>query len=208
MGNPTRGQMLTHFDLALELRAHAINGDLARFRSAAHSLAELQPARDLPAEVFLQFGPLRYEARVGQDARTNEAASQAAAEIARTCGDCHAANEVDIPDAPLAPVAPAGAEDLVGHMDGLARVTGLLWAGLVGPSDASWQAGAAALIDAGALPEGLETRLPARDIDFASERLRRLGREASAAAEPEYRVRALSEIWATCSDCHEKLGIR
>lgn len=203
MGSPTRGQMRAHFDLAIELRDYAILGDLTRFRAAATALSDLAPARDLPAEVHLQLGPTRWEARIGSDARTNEAAAQAAAEIARTCGDCHIANDVDMAAAFVARGAPPLPSDDQ-HMAGLSRVTGLLWDGLIGPSNRSWSSGARALIDAGALPGALLASFPARDVEFASERLRRLGREAASAQEPAYRVKALAEIWATCSECHAR----
>jgi mono/diheme cytochrome c family protein len=202
-GSPTRGQMLAHFDLALELRAHAINGDLARFRMAAQELADLDPAHDLPAEIILQLGPMRWEAQAAAGARTVEAAAQGAAEVARTCGDCHAANGVPLGDRFVVGERPPTG-DTEQHMAGLAWITRLLWDGLVGPSDVTWNAGARALAEAGALPDELLTELPERDVRFASDRLQRLAGEAAAAREPEHRVQALGEIWATCSDCHSR----
>ena len=89
-------------------------------------------------------------------------------------------------------------------MTGLARITTPLWDGLVGPSEPSWAVGARGLIEAGALPDALLASFPARDLAFASERLPRLGREAAEAREPDERVRALGEIWATCSECHSR----
>ena len=78
MGSPTRDQMITHFDLALELRSYAIWGDVDAFRSGSGEFANLNPARDLPAEVLLQLGPMRW--------------------VARTCGDGHIANEIPLGD--------------------------------------------------------------------------------------------------------------
>lgn len=203
MGSPTRGQMIAHFDLAIELRGHAIRGDLQRFRSTAQDLADLDPARDLPTDVILQLGPMRWEAQAGASARTNEAAAQAAAEVARTCGDCHLANDAGLGDRFVA-AAPQPSEDTERHMAGLAWTSRLLWEGLAGPSDRAWAAGADALMTGGALPDELLRALPDRDVQFASDRLQRLGREAAEAQEPEYRVRALGEIWATCSECHTR----
>jgi cytochrome c553 len=101
-GTRTQERMLTHFDLALELRTHAISGDLNRFRATAGAIAELGATPDLPAEIFLQFGPLRYEAEVGSEVRTHAAAARATAEIARTCGDCHEANGIELlPELPM-----------------------------------------------------------------------------------------------------------
>ena len=200
MGSPARGQMQAHFDLAVEMRGYAIHGDLERFRATAHDLAELDPARDLSSDLMLQLGPMRWEARAGADARTTEAAARATAEVARTCGECHRANDVALSDRVVV-TPPALDDDTNRHMTGLAWVTGLLWEGLIVPSDAAWAVGAEALIDYGVLLE--ET--PARDLRLASGSLRRLGREASGATEPEDRVRALGDIWATCSGCHTTL---
>lgn len=201
MGSPTRGQMIAHFDLAVELRDHAIHGELQSFRTTAEALAGLDPADELPPEILLQLGPMRWEAQAGANARTNEAAAQAAAEIARTCGDCHAANDIPL-GARFASGVPGSADDVRRHMAGLDRITELLWEGLIGPSDRTWAAGAEALLEAGALPDEMLEELSERDVRFASDRLQRLAREAAAATEPDYRVRALGEIWATCSECH------
>ena len=78
----------------------------------------------------------------------------------------------------------------------------LLWDGLAGPSDLTWYTGAEGLIELGALPEGLEVAIPGPAVDEASRRLRELGIRATHADTPEARVGVLSEIWATCADCH------
>lgn len=205
MGSPERGQMGAHFDLAVQMRGAAIDGDLPRFRGAAQELADLDPARDLSPEVHLQLGPMRWEARAGADARTAEAAAQATAEVARTCGDCHRANNVVLGDR-LVVTTPPPNEDADRHMSGLAWVTRLLWQGLIVPSDAAWAVAAESLTEPGALSEELLSGLPAREVQLASERLQRLGREASGATEPDDRVRALGEIWAVCSGCHATWG--
>ena len=59
MGSPERGQMISHFDLAVEARGHAINGDVEAFRRTSEDLADLEPARDLSPELILQLGPMR-----------------------------------------------------------------------------------------------------------------------------------------------------
>lgn len=203
-----RQQMLTHFDLAEELRDHAIAGDLTRFRATARALAERELATDLPADIFLQLGPLRHEAELASDARTVDAAARAAAEVARTCGDCHEANGValppTIPGPAVRPTTPQA--DLQTHMERLSRVTSRLWAGLAAPNASDWEAGSADLIALGGLPAGLEGLVTADEIDFAARRLRRLAEEAGAATESRHRVRALGEIWGTCADCHQQFG--
>jgi hypothetical protein len=201
MGSPTRGQMITHFDLALELRSYAIWGDVDAFRSGSRELANLNPARDLPAEVLLQLGPMRWEARQGALAQTPEDAARAAAEVARTCGDCHVANEIPLGDRFVTGGPPPGGS--VGrHMAGLAWASRLLWDGLVGPSDNTWAVGAEGLVDMGALPSGLTSDVDAALVEDASDRLRRLGHLAMQLTSAERRVELLTEIWTVCAGCH------
>lgn len=203
-----RERMVNHYDIALELRAHAIAGDLTRARATARALAELETTPDLPAEIFLQLGPLRHEAEVMADARTVEAAARGAAEVAATCGACHQANGVELPSAIPGPTPGRATNDLQAHMEGLSRITRRLWSGLVAPNDDDWQAGTADLIAVGGLPGGLEGMVPAQDVTLAADRLSRLAEEAASAHEDRFRVRALGEIWGTCAECHVSLGDR
>ena len=149
MGSPERGQMLAHFDLAVEMRGYAIHGDLERFRETAARLDDLDPADDLSPDVILQLGPMRWEARAGASARSIEDAARATAEVARTCGDCHLANEVALAG-DFVLTMPSPRDDAQRHMAGLEWVTGLLWEGLVAPSEAAWAVGAEGLREAGA----------------------------------------------------------
>ena len=140
---------------------------------------------------------------MGADARTNEAAAQAAAEVARTCGDCHVANRVGTAASFVARgAAPLSSSNA--HRDGLSGIMTLLWDGLVGPSEASWSVGARSLAEAGSLSGSQLASIPERDVVFAAGRLQRLAAEAAAAPDADYRVRALSEIWGTCSECHTR----
>lgn len=200
-GSPTRGQMITHFDLALEAREHAVMGDVEAFRRAVEDLDELPPARDLPPELMLQFGPMRWEAREAARARTTEAAAMGAARVAQTCGDCHVANEAGLGER-FTTGGPPPAGSVGRHMAGLSWASRLLWDGLVGPSDLTWYTGAEALIELGALPEGLDAVVPAPRIEEAEARLRQLGHRATQTASPEGRMVVLADVWATCADCH------
>jgi cytochrome c553 len=201
MGSPERGQMLTHFNLALDLRGFAIHGDLDAFRETAQELADLEPARNLPAEMILQFGDMRWQASEGAMAETTEDAAHAAARVAATCGECHEANTVGLGERfTLGGPPPAGSP--ARHMAGLAWASRLLWDGLVGPSDRTWFTGAEGLIELGALPEGLASGYSERDVAIAGARLRQLGDRATMQRDVAGRTDVLGDIWATCAGCH------
>lgn len=201
MGSPSRGQMITHFDLALDARQHALFGELDDFRRVADDLAELEPATDLSPEIILQLGPMRWEAREAAQAETIEDASIGAAKIAETCGDCHTANEVPLGErftlgGPPPPGSPAR------HMAGLNWASRLLWDGLVGPSDRTWFTGAEGIRELGALPEGLSSGTDQNMVATMGARLRQLGDKAALARSAPERVEVLADIWSTCAGCH------
>jgi cytochrome c553 len=201
MGSPERGQMLTHFNLALDLRGFAIHGDLDAFRETAQELADLEPAKDLPAEMILQFGDMRWQTSEGALAETTEDAAHAAARVAATCGECHDANMVGLGERfTLGGPPPAGSP--ARHMAGLAWASRLLWDGLVGPSDRTWFTGAEGLIELGALPEGLPTAYSENDVAIAGARLRQLGERATLQRDVAGRTDVLGDIWTTCAGCH------
>lgn len=203
MGSPSRGQMVRHFDLAVEAGGHAMNGDVEAFRETAEALADLEPAEDLAPELIRQLGPLRWEAREGANAADAGEAALAAARIARTCGRCHEANGVPLGERfTVGGPPPSGSP--ARHMAGLAWAARLLWNGLVGPSDRTWIAGAEGLTELGLLPEGLPTDLPPGDVRAAGLRLRQLAERATHTREADERVEVLAETWTTCAGCHAK----
>ncbi len=201
MGSPSRGQMITHFDLALDARQHALFGELDDFRRVTDDLAQLEPATDLPPEIILQLGPMRWEAREAAEAETIEEASAGAAKIAETCGDCHTANGIPLGDrftlgGPPPPGSPAR------HMAGLNWASRLLWDGLVGPSDRTWYTGAEGIKELGALPEGLPAGSDPNMTATMGARLRQLGDKAALTRSATERVEVLADIWSTCAGCH------
>jgi cytochrome c553 len=196
--------MLTHFDMASNLREAALRGDLTGVRMAAARLADLERPPDLGPDLAPQFLPLSRAAREAGRARSVEEAAQATARVARACADCHVANRVGLGDRLSASPEPGRAN----HGAAASRAAGLLWNGVAGPSDPLWLTGAAALAGAGPLPEAPAGRLPSGYAEDAGLRLSRLAQDASAATSAEERDRLLGEIWTTCAGCHSLAGVR
>lgn len=81
-----------------------------------------------------------------------------------------------------------------------------LWEGLMAPSDAAWQAGAAALAHAPVKTPKLPAGAPK---DFASSltKLRDLGVQASQATSAEERSKVYALTLAMCAECHSQAAI-
>jgi cytochrome c553 len=196
-----REGMLTHFDMAAEMREAALRGDSSGARRAANRLADLERPPDLGSELAPQFLPLTRAAREVGRAQSAEETARAAAQVARACADCHVANRVGLGDRLGASPAPARAD----HGAESTRAAGLLWNGVAGPSDPLWSTGATALAAAAPPPQAPAGRLPAGYADEAALRLGQLAREASVVTAPEERDRLLADLWATCADCHTRI---
>jgi cytochrome c553 len=83
-----------------------------------------------------------------------------------------------------------------------------MWDGLIAPSDTSWRAGAQALAD----PAAYEPLLGAAgtrqgDAQTLAASLRALGARASGAASQDEREAVYGEVLATCTGCHQLLGV-
>lgn len=201
---PVQRQMHEHFRHALQMRSGAIFGDTELFSEASAALAS-PPAMDgLPpgSERFVDDVQ-----RQAHRASTASAASErrvAAAEVARTCGACHQAYRVG-PEFVIG--GPLPGESLQMHMARQSRVSRLLWDGLVGPSNSTWEAGAEALEATAEFPREIVSRV--RDPELLQEartQLRALGERASRAADPTDRVRVLAQVWGVCAGCHGVAG--
>lgn len=201
---PLQEQMYAHFQEALELRAGAIFGEIERIRTAGEFLSdeESMPAMPRGSERYLDV--LR-EAGTEAAYASDDEGRLAAAEVARTCGLCHQRYEVG----PRFVVGmPTPGESVATHMARQARVSRLLWDGLIGPSDVTWAAGALELAQGPEFPPEVAQMVPDRTLPLvARARLETLGTRAEMTTDPVERAALLADVWGVCAGCHVASGV-
>jgi mono/diheme cytochrome c family protein len=197
------GEMQDHERHGVALRDAVERGDLAHARREAKVLADLRIAAGDDADWRRAVDALNAAARAESMATDVSAASRGLSAIARTCGDCHRS---------LGPVAIVG--DLVPEDGGVIPrmkqhewAATKLWVGLVVPSDAAWQVGAALLAEAPLAPELLTPdKSPAPRVVALVQAVRDLALRAGRAQSTEDRVNVYADLVSTCSGCHQWLG--
>jgi len=194
--------MYGHFGHASEVQDAVIHGDLAAVRAPAQWLASHEAMEGLPKGSDAYLARLRQAAALAVEAPDVPAAARATAAIASACGACHGHYKVGPRFTPGAP--PEQGEGTVGaHMIRHVWAADRMWEGLIGPSDASWNAGARGLSEAPLDPEKVtddQSRAPA-----AAELARRvhdLGARAERTTSREERAEVYGELLTSCSNCH------
>jgi hypothetical protein len=195
--------MLRHFDRARALSSAAIFGRMDSAREAAVAIRR----EEAPSSARARDG---YDAFLGtvadvEGATDRSGLARAVAGVAGGCGDCHLASglgpaftigRVDDPRTPR------------DHLRVLAWGSSRLWESLVARSDLAWRAGARALSGQILREELYMNRMadPDQGRRLAA-RLHELGVAALSTRDHEDRVELLGEVWATCSGCHELVGV-
>ncbi len=192
--------MSSHFIDVLDVHQALIRGALPEAQAAAAHLEHERPDVMLAEWAPYLLGTAGAAQRVRQ-AKTLAEAGPAAAALARSCGDCHSALGVKLrPTVPLG--APPTGADGAAMMRRHAWAFNRLWEGLVFPSDASWERGAAAFAD---LPPCEDTPSPEQDlsaISKAREDSRAFEADARAATNADARVEVYGRMLGTCAACH------
>ena len=200
-----QAHMYAHFDRAGEVHDALVRGDMEVARSAAEWLASHPETRALP-EGSAPFGAEMVGlARRVQNAESIETAAAAAAQMGRSCGDCHRRYEVS-PRFLVGTAAPSGdgpKAQMARHIWAAER----MWEGLLGPEDFAWNSGAASLKE-GWLSPG-EVVADPEDGQRVKDLVRQvymLGTRAEAAETPEARAEIYGEFLNTCIGCHSLTG--
>lgn len=194
--------MTDHFLIVTWARDSVIVGLLEPLREPLNTLAAYRyEGMDVPAW-SAQLAELQAAARLTASAQTLDVAAAGVATMGRICGDCHTQKHGGPTVAP--PPKDLGhyyAKDFVPErMERHMIAADLLWEGLTGPSDATWKAGADALVNA---PEQLDEELPVR-FETDLREIRALGVKASEASTLSDRADAFGLLLATCADCHTR----
>jgi len=179
--------------------------DLEVARAAAKKLAELRPEAGLAPALSKDLDAMNVAAARVVKADNVREASRRLAELASTCGDCHATL-----GGPSSVVTEPPHDDLDATVPRMRRhewAVARMWTGLIDPSDLAWRAGARVLADAPLEPEQLTPgTTPAPEISVLATTVHELAASAAATKATVDRTATYGEILATCASCHQRLG--
>ncbi|HKJ03420.1 MAG TPA: hypothetical protein VJ997_13225, partial [Longimicrobiales bacterium] len=175
--SPVQTRMFSHFALAVDLRAFAVNGDLDRLRVTARELSVAEETWGLPPGSQPYVDTVHAAARRAAEASDLEAAARAVADVAMACGECHLANQTTLGQR-FQVAAPLLTDPATRHTNYLSWVSRLLWDGVLGPSEAMWRTGAGALAGGDGMPAPRASHVPPSEVARAADILEELGVEA------------------------------
>lgn len=188
--------MLSHYADTTGMRRAVIAGRLAEFQAAAAAVAKDEWAPSAAVRDLEFSQRVRARAAAAQAAPSLVDAAAALGALGDVCAACHL--QSGAPQVPLAPEEQieASSPRMLAH----AVASDRLWAGLTLPSDESWERGMQVLIQDPALAAA-----PA-EVAAAARHLLALARRGER-AEVDQRGRIFADVLATCSGCHERLGV-
>jgi hypothetical protein len=200
---PSRELMKDHFTAVGLVRDALIVGNLELAKWNASFLAKREPDPAI-ASWSLYVDHLREQAAKVAEAPTLIAAAAASTELALECGRCHAANSVTPAFASVDRRIPASGTRP--HMLRHEWAAEQMWDGLIGPSEARWNAGTSELAEA---PLGQDeifanaTATPA--IARIATDVHALGAEGRKATTWTERAAIYGRLLASCAACHSAI---
>jgi cytochrome c553 len=197
--------MYAHFDRAAEVHHALVRGDMDTARQAAQWLATHQETSDIPPGSGSEAAQMQAFAKRVAESQTLAEAAEAASQMGRVCGDCHAENQV----APrfLSGTAPPEGGGPQAEMARHVWASERMWEGMVGPLDYAWTSGAEALregwLDPQSVVSDADDRIRVREL---VRQVYEIGTQSEKASDPSRRAELYGEFLTTCIDCHELTG--
>jgi cytochrome c553 len=190
--------MSEHYAKTLVARDSFIHGEIGAAREALAWIGEHPEPEGMPEGAGPFLTQMRQAAEAGAQATHPDGTAKGIADLGAACGSCHAAFSVS-PGIEVGQAPPPSTE-LLPHMMRHQWAVGAMWVGLVGPSDAAWQQGTAAMSEA-ALPEG------AYEVPQVSEgawKHAETAHSAAASQEPD-RSQTYATVVGSCAGCHSEM---
>jgi cytochrome c553 len=204
-GPEVEPRMIVHYENVGRLYREAAAGRLDGVRTEANELLARESGAGLPQDVENHLEELRIYAGLAARAPDVSSASSAVARVAAACGSCHKAMKRG-PRYAVVAGPPDGATPLATRMIRHRWAADRLWDGLVGPSDASWSAGASALRDAPLFTDELTHEVEQYEaVTKLAWTVHELGARANSAREQSVRAALYGELLGTCASCHSLL---
>ena len=175
-------------------------GDYSAVRSALTALANYPYLDSVPGAWLPRVRALQDEAGAVAKRENSAELALGVANVARACGDCHAATGGGVPVSIVERDRANGPDSLPDRMFRHERAATEMWFGLVAPSDAAWNAGAKSLATA-SLQVEIHGDPPPR-FRQALQNVRFLGATAERTKNPADRARVYANLLRSCADCH------
>lgn len=194
--------MHDHLTRITTIKAAIIAGKLEDVREPAIWLADHEEVAELPADFERYITQMRAYARQVVEARDLKSAAVSVSRMAKTCGNCHLVNHVNLEfgydNAPRQDL-----EDVVTHMQRHQWAADRLWEGLIGPSNHAWDRGTDMLIDVPLDPSDVTVSTEhADEISSIARRIHALGGIGTETKTPDARSELYAEILGLCANCH------
>jgi len=187
------------------IKSAIIAGNLDDVVEPASWLADHETPPILPAEFESYVVRMKSYARRVVDAESLVSAAESVSAIAKTCGNCHLVNDVNL-EFGYDRIPRMDVEDVVTHMQRHQWAMDRLWEGLIGPSDAAWNRGTDMLIDAPLLPTDVTTATDnIVEIGNIARRIHALGGIGTETKTPDARSELYAEVLGLCASCHTLL---
>lgn len=193
--------MLEHFIIATWVRDSVIDGSIEDIAAPLNALADYGYESVAPGGWMKGVAQLQAAARLTADAKTLEAAARGVAAMGRVCGECHQTQGGPVVRQVKQDTRVSKSDSFEGRMFRHAWAVERLWEGLTAPSDNSWAAGAAALVNAPSSAPKVKPPLPAAVVQTLDV-VRGLGTKAARAESLEAREKVYGELLVTCAECH------
>ena len=204
-GPEVEPRMIGHYENVRRLYMEAAAGRLDGVRLEANELLARESGAGLPTEVAHQLEELRVFAGLAARAPDVRSAASAVSQVAGTCGACHRSMKRG-PTYEVVTGPPAGETPVATRMIRHRWASDRLWDGLVGPSDASWRAGASVLRDAPLFTDELTHDVEQYEaVTKLAWTVHEIGARANSAREQSVRASLYGELLGTCASCHSVL---
>ena len=198
-------RMAGHFVTVGQLHDAAAAGDLHALHAIASELLSRETGEGMPSKAAPYVEEYRMFAQLAARAPDTESGASAVARVGAACGSCHKTVNGG-PRYTSVPNPPAGESDVANRMMRHRWAADRLWEGLVGPSDALWQAGAALLRDAPLFTDALTHDVAQYEpVTKLAWEVHEIGALANTAREQSRRAELYGELLATCATCHNLL---
>jgi len=190
------------------IKSSVIMGNRDGVRELATWLVEHETVSGLPEDFEPYVEMIRSYAREVVAAPDLKSAARSVSGMARTCGNCHQVNEVELEFG--FDTKPPEWADTISLMQRHQWAAERLWEGLIGPSDVAWSRGTDMLVDVPLRPAYVldDTINGVRSdvIDKAAHRVHLLGGQGTITSTPDARAELYGELLGLCADCHISLG--